>query len=88
MAVEADRGQPYLSVTAAHFSLQLLLSVCPELFLTGMLMWGALADIVGRRLGSRTVASIMFASAVLLIFTPFVTSPSGYFAYFMVAQTL
>eukprot|EP00955_Chlamydomonas_euryale_P090574 364556-Chlamydomonas_euryale.AAC.15 len=54
---------------------------------TGMLLWGLLADAVGRKLGSRMVATIMLSGVILLTFTPFAPGPYAYFSYFLVAQT-
>jgi len=55
--------------------------------IAGMLLWGYLADVVGRKWGSRSVATIMLSGVILLTFTSYAPSPSAYFAYFMVAQT-
>jgi len=55
--------------------------------MAGMLLWGFLADITGRKWGSRIVAAIMLSGCILLTFSPYATSPYGYFVYFMVAQT-
>lgn len=55
--------------------------------MAGMLLWGVLGDYTGRKWGSRCVAMIMLSGSILLTFTPFATSASGYFTYFMTAQT-
>mmetsp|Transcript_12364 Transcript_12364/g.26712 ORF Transcript_12364/g.26712 Transcript_12364/m.26712 type:complete len:579 (-) Transcript_12364:1179-2915(-) len=55
--------------------------------MAGMLLWGWLGDITGRKWGSRCVAFIMLSGCILLTFTPWATTAYGYFAYFMTAQT-
>ena len=53
----------------------------------GMLVWGCLGDITGRKWGSRCVAAIMLSGCLLLTFTPWATSGPTYFTYFLIAQT-
>ena len=55
--------------------------------MAGMLIWGFLGDITGRKWGSRCVATIMLSGCTLLTFSPYAGSPFGYFVFFMVAQT-
>ena len=42
--------------------------------MAGMLFWGFFGDFVGRKWGSRAVASIMLTGCIMLTFTPFATS--------------
>ena len=53
----------------------------------GMLCMGLAADVVGRKLGSRLVAAVMFSGVVMLTLSPFTDTPSGYFTFFLFAQT-
>ena len=53
----------------------------------GMLSMGLMADVIGRKWGSRLVAAVMFSGVVMLTVTPFTDTPSGYFAFFLIAQT-
>ena len=55
--------------------------------MAGMIMWGPLGDIIGRKWGSRIVALIMLSGAILLTFSAYAPSAYGYFVYYMVAQT-
>ncbi|KAG1670185.1 hypothetical protein FOA52_014961 [Chlamydomonas sp. UWO 241] len=55
--------------------------------IVGMLLWGWLADITGRKWGSRSVAIIMLSGVVMLTFTPWAPNASAYFTFFIVAQT-
>ena len=55
--------------------------------IAGMLFFGSLMDYIGRRWGGRSAIGIMLSGAILLTFTPFATTPNGYYAYFMTAQT-
>lgn len=55
--------------------------------IVGMLTFGLLGDHIGRRWGSRIVASIMLTGTILLTFTPLVPNPAGYLNYFIVAAT-
>ena len=55
--------------------------------IAGMLLMGVLIDMIGRRWGARAASSVMLSGAVLLTFTPWATTPHGYYAYFMTAQT-
>lgn len=48
---------------------------------------GILADFIGRRWGSRIVASIMLTGALMLTFTPLVPDAAAYFAFFLFALT-
>lgn len=54
----------------------------------GMLVFGALGDVIGRKWGSRMTASIMLSGAILLVFTALVPSPLAYLRFFIFAQTL
>lgn len=55
--------------------------------IVGMIFFGTLADFIGRKWGSRLVASIMLTGTVMLVFSPFVTSPATYLSFFIFAQT-
>jgi MFS family permease len=53
----------------------------------GMLLFGALGDIIGRRWGSRIVASIMLSGTILLTFSPLVPNPATYLNLYIFAAT-
>lgn len=53
----------------------------------GMLFFGALGDVIGRRMGSRVVATIMLSGSILLVFTPLVQVPSTYLSVYIFAAT-
>jgi hypothetical protein len=53
----------------------------------GMLFFGALGDVIGRRMGSRVVATIMLSGSVLLVFTPLVAVPATYLSVYIFAAT-
>ncbi len=55
--------------------------------IAGMLLWGFLGDITGRKWGSTSVAAIMLTGCILLTFSALAPSPNGYLVYFLVAQT-
>ncbi len=55
--------------------------------MAGMLFWGFAGDYTGRKLGSTCVSAIMLTGCIMLTFTPYASTPYGYFAYFMTAQT-
>jgi MFS family permease len=52
-----------------------------------MLFFGALGDVIGRRMGSRVVATIMLSGSILLVFTPLVQVPSTYLSVYIFAAT-
>jgi MFS family permease len=52
-----------------------------------MLIFGGLADVIGRRWGSRMVACLMLSGSVLHAITPWVSSPTSYLALLVFAQT-
>eukprot|EP00877_Chromochloris_zofingiensis_P002903 jgi/Chrzof1/12613/Cz07g01060.t1 len=55
--------------------------------IVGMILFGALADFIGRKWGSRLVASIMLTGCVMLVFSPLISSPATYLSFFIFAQT-
>ena len=55
--------------------------------MVGMMLMGVLGDYLGRKWGSRVASVVMLSGVLLLVFTPFTASPSGYFTYFIIAQT-
>lgn len=57
--------------------------------MAGMLLFGFIGDLTGRKWGSRIVACVMMTGCILLIGTPFMTGAGGlnYLNYFIVAQT-
>lgn len=57
--------------------------------MAGMLLFGFIGDITGRKWGSRLVACVMMTGCILLIGTPFMLGAGGlnYLNYFIVAQT-
>lgn len=55
--------------------------------MTGMLLFGALGDVIGRRWGSCLVASIMLSGTILLTFAPLVPNPATYLNYYIFAAT-
>ena len=55
--------------------------------IVGMLVFGALGDVIGRCWGSRIVSSIMLSGSIMLVFTPFVPNPLTYLRFFIFAQT-
>ncbi len=71
--------------------MSLLCAICAQIqicgIMAGMLLWGFLGDITGRKWGSRYVSAIMLTGCILLTFSPYAGSAYGYFVYFMVAQT-
>ncbi len=53
------------------------------------LLWNELqGDIIGRRSGSRLVATIMLTGSILLVFSPLTPRPYSYLAFSIVAATL
>lgn len=44
-------------------------------------------DIIGRRWGSRIVASIMLSGSILLTFAPLVPTPATYLNFYIFAAT-
>jgi MFS family permease len=52
-----------------------------------MLLFGALGDIIGRRWGSRIVASIMLSGTILLTFSPLVPNPATFLNFYIFAAT-
>eukprot|EP00882_Tetradesmus_deserticola_P031481 GHRQ01035603.1.p1 GENE.GHRQ01035603.1~~GHRQ01035603.1.p1 ORF type:complete len:235 (+),score=92.87 GHRQ01035603.1:189-893(+) len=55
--------------------------------IAGMLLFGALGDVIGRRWGSRVVASIMLTGTILLTFSPLVPNPATYLNLYIFAAT-
>ncbi|GBF98449.1 proton phosphate symporter [Raphidocelis subcapitata] len=53
----------------------------------GMLLFGALGDIIGRAWGSRIVSSIMLVGSTLLVFSGLISNPGVYLRFFIFAQT-
>ncbi|KAI8465659.1 MAG: major facilitator superfamily domain-containing protein [Monoraphidium minutum] len=49
----------------------------------GMLLFGALGDVIGRCWGSRAVASIMLAGSTALVLAPLVTDPAAHLQLFI-----
>jgi MFS family permease len=56
-------------------------------WLAGMLLFGALGDIIGRRWGSRIVASIMLSGTILLTFSPLVPNPATFLNFYIFSAT-
>lgn len=52
-----------------------------------MLLFGALGDIIGRRWGSRIVASIMLSGTILLTFSPLIPNPAMFLNFYIFAAT-
>jgi len=59
----------------------------PYMPAAGMLFFGVMGDMIGRRWGSRAVASIMLSGSVLLTFTPLVSNPATYLNFYIFAAT-
>ncbi|WIA41970.1 hypothetical protein OEZ86_009273 [Tetradesmus obliquus] len=55
--------------------------------IAGMLAFGALGDYMGRRWGSRIVASIMLSGTILLTFSPLVPNPATFLNFYIFAAT-
>lgn len=55
--------------------------------IVGMLLFGFLGDVIGRRWGSRTVASIMLSGTILLTFAPLVSNPATFLNFYIFAAT-
>ena len=59
--------------------------------IAGMLVWGYVGDVFGRKWGSRIVSSVMLSGSILLTATPFTTAdPTAgyhYLCFFIVAET-
>jgi Na+/melibiose symporter-like transporter len=55
--------------------------------IVGMLAFGVCADFIGRKWGSRIVASIMLSGTILLTFTPFTPNPYSFLAFYIFAAT-
>lgn len=59
--------------------------------IAGMLFFGVIGDIIGRKWGSRIVAAIMLSGCILLTFTPFTTTDKlngyQYLVFFIIAET-
>jgi hypothetical protein len=53
----------------------------------GMLLFGILGDSIGRRWGSRMVATIMLSGAILLTFAPLIPDPARYLNFYIFAAT-
>ena len=69
-------------MTAVHEPQPLTLSFrlpLPQIcgIIAGMLLWGVVGDITGRKWGSRSVAAIMLSGSIMLTFTPWATSATG-----------
>lgn len=58
--------------------------MCPHV---GMLFFGVLGDIIGRRWGSRAVATIMLSGSVLLTMLPLINNPATYLNFYIFAAT-
>jgi MFS family permease len=52
-----------------------------------MLLFGVLGDSIGRRWGSRTVATIMLSGTILLTFAPLIPDPASYLSFYIFAAT-
>jgi MFS family permease len=52
----------------------------------GMLVGGALLDVMGRRFGSRLAAAIMTIGSLMLTFSSFIPNPTAYLGFFIFAQ--
>jgi Sugar (and other) transporter len=52
-----------------------------------MLVFGVLGDMMGRRWGSRIVASIMLSGTIMLTFVPLVENPARYLDFYIFAAT-
>jgi MFS family permease len=55
--------------------------------IVGMLLFGFLGDLIGRKWGSRSVASIMLSGTILLTFAPLVADPATYLNFYIFAAT-
>lgn len=55
--------------------------------IVGMLLFGAMGDIIGRAWGSRVVATIMLTGSILLVFSPMIPTSLPYLQFFIFAQT-
>jgi MFS family permease len=53
----------------------------------GMLLFGILGDSIGRRWGSRMVATIMLSGTILLTFAPLIPDPARYLNLYIFAAT-
>eukprot|EP00798_Chlamydomonas_sp_ICE-L_P032550 gene32550-17267_t len=53
----------------------------------GMMVMGVMADVTGRKWGSRVVAIVMLSGSLMLMFTAWAPSAFTYFSFFMIAQT-
>jgi hypothetical protein len=61
--------------------------VLPCVAAAGMIVFGVLGDAMGRRWGSRIVASIMLSGTILLTFSPLVPNPATFFNFYIFAAT-
>jgi MFS family permease len=52
-----------------------------------MLFFGFMGDIIGRRWGSRAVATIMLSGTILLTFSPLIDNPARYLNFYIFAAT-
>jgi len=55
--------------------------------IAGMIFWGPMGDIIGRKWGSRCVAVVFLTGVIMLTFTAFAQSAYAYFVYFLISQT-
>jgi MFS family permease len=55
--------------------------------IAGMIFWGPMGDIIGRKWGSRCVAVIFLTGVIMLTFTAFAQYAYAYFVYFLISQT-
>lgn len=59
----------------------------PPPTIPGMLFFGVVGDMIGRRWGSRAVATIMLSGTVLLTFAPLMPNPATYLNFYIFAAT-
>ncbi len=70
IAVAAETDCPYDMV--AHVASYILIIG----IMAGMLLWGFIGDITGRKWGSRCVSAIMLSGCILLTFSAYARKPS------------